>query len=492
VLQRAPQPPPLPPPPARLQNARHIEVQIFGDGKGNVVTFPERECSIQRRHQKVLEETPSPFVTHEMRAALQGAAASLGSAIAYRSAGTVEFIVDDDTGLFYFLEVNTRLQVEHGITELVSRVDLVTWQLQLQGASGAAVSGGALLPADLAGYPSPEPHGAAVEVRVCAEDPSHDYRPCTGVLGEVAWPPAPARVDTWVETGSEVPAYYDSLLAKVMVHADTRPAAIAAMGSALAATRLAGVTTNLGLLRAIAASPGYAAGATTTRFLDSLPYAPAAVEVLDPGLLTTVQDWPGRVALWAVGVPPSGPMDDLSHRLANAAVGNAEGAAALEVTLAGPSLRFLAPAVVAVCGAEAPVTLDGAPVAQWASFAVGAGQVVKVGATSGGSRAYLAVAGGLDVPDYLGSKATFPGGAMGGHQGRALRAGDMLPLADAGAVGGCAVGAAVPPSWRPAFAGGAVTWEVGVLPGPQSAPDYFTAEDVETFYATTFKVHHNS
>jgi urea carboxylase len=484
-----------------VERARHIEVQIFGDGAGGIAAFPERECSIQRRHQKVLEETPSPFVATRpaLRAALQGAAVRLGKVAAYRSAGTVEFILDDATGEFYFLEVNTRLQVEHGITEMVSGVDLVAWMLQLVGASAEkATAPGALLPADLAAYAPPEPDGAAIEARVCAEDPAHDYRPCTGVLGEVGWPAgAGVRVDTWVEAGSEVPPHYDSLLAKVMVHAADRAAATAAMQGALAGTRLGGLVTNLGLLRAVVAAPAFAAGATTTRFLEALDAPARFVEVVDAGLLTTVQDWPGRCARalgeerWSVGVPPSGPMDALAHRLANAAVGNADDDAALEITLAGPALRFLAPATVAVCGAEAAVTLDGAPAPAWCAFRVAAGQVVAVGDATRGARLYLAVAGGLDVPRYLGSRATFPGGALGGHQGRALRPGDMLPLGgDAADVP--PAGAEVPTAWRPPLAGGAARWEVGVLPGPQAAPDYFTEEDVATFFSTEFRVHHNS
>ena len=173
---------------------------------------------------------------------------------------------------------------------------------------------------------------------------------------------------------------------------------------------------------------------------------------------TTVQDWPGRVARWAVGIPPSGPMDDLSHRMANALLGNPEDAAALEVTLAGPSLKFHHAASVAVCGAEAAVTLDGAPAPLWAPFAVAAGQTLAVGATAGGARTYVAVSGGLDVPLYLGSRATFPGGALGGHQGRALRAGDLVPLMPAAPAP--APGAAVPPAWRPAFG----------APAPAAAP----------------------
>jgi urea carboxylase len=495
-----------------VEHARHIEVQIFGDGKGNIVTFPERECSIQRRHQKVLEETPSPFVTPELRTRLQSSAKALGGSIGYRSAGTVEYIVDDDTGEFYFLEVNTRLQVEHGITEMVSGVDLVCWMLQVQGAvPPPGVSADKILPSNLGAFPSPSPNGQAIEVRVCAEDPAHDYRPCTGTLGEVGWPgntaaavgsslTASPRVDTWVETGSVVPAFYDSLLAKVMVWGEDRTIAIANMAEALSSTRLGGVTTNLGLLKTIVAAPGYASGATTTKFLETLPFTPAAVEIIEPGLMTTVQDYPGRVAMWAVGVPPSGPMDALSHRLANALVGNDDNAAALEITLQGPTLKFLTPAIVAITGARTTVEIDGGKGAappQFKSFAVTAGQTVKVGAALNGARIYVAVGGGFDVPVYLNSRSTFPNGGMGGHQGRALRAGDLLPLGEATAE--VAVGTEVPPAWLPAFASDSNSsssssscWEIKVLPGPQAAPDYFTDKDVETFYTTQFKVHHNS
>lgn len=516
-----------------VQHARHIEIQVFGDGEGNIVTFVERECSIQRRHQKVLEETPSSFVITrpELRAALRAAAASLCSIVKYRSAGTVEYIVDDDTGEFYFLEVNTRLQVEHGITEMVGGVDLVAWQLQLQGAPAAGATGGALLPTDITSF-SPGINGHAIEVRICAEDPSHDYRPCTGVLGSVVWPKTGVRVDTWVETGSEIPAFYDSLIAKLMVHASDRSAAIAALSTALEETTLLGVTTNMELCKEIAASENMALGKTTTKFLETLPYVAHAFEVVEPGLLTTVQDYPGRVQLWSVGVPPSGPMDDLSHRLANALVGNIDDAAALEVTLQGPTLKFFAPAVVAVSGGTVSVTLDGVAVPQSKSFAVPAGGVVAVGATESGARAYIGISGGVNVPIYLGSKSTFPGGNLGGHQGRALRAGDMLPFEPTGTsfisvlnifyeiASTCvylillvyfqhteitsyllistadltklSIGTEIPPSWLPTFAGGAAEWEVGVLPGPQVAPDYFLPEDIETFYSTPYKVHHNS
>lgn len=217
-------------------------------------------------------------------------------------------------------------------------------------------------------------------------------------------------------------------------------------------------------LRAIVDDPRFAAGATTTTFLRDLIYTPSAVEVLQPGMMTTVQDYPGRIGHWAVGVPPSGPLDDASHRMANALVGNDDSAAALEIVLAGPVLKFLAARVVAVCGAPVQVTVDHQPVRQWTSVRVEANQVLRVGkVATTGSRVYIAVSqGGFDVSDYLGSKSTFLGGGFGGHQGRALRGGDLLALStDEQAESNETV--SVPADWCPVI--NTHCWHVSVLPG---------------------------
>ena len=179
-------------------------------------------------------------------------------------------------------------------------------------------------------------------------------------MGEVSWPPH-ARVDTWIATGTEVSAYYDSLLAKVMVFSpEGRSGSIPLMQAALSKTILKGVITNLSLNKGILASTEFEAGKTTTKFLEVCTFkSEPLVEVLDPGLMTTVQDYPGRKQMWNVGVPPSGPMDDYSHRLANALLGNPENAATLEVTLSGPTLKFSRTAQVAVCGMDVDVTVDG-------------------------------------------------------------------------------------------------------------------------------------
>lgn len=200
-----------------------------------------------------------------------------------------------------------------------------------------------------------------------------------------------------------------------------------------------------------------------------MAYCPLAIEVLQPGLMTTVQDYPGRAGYWSVGVPPSGPMDATSHRFANALVGNDESAAALEITMSGPTLKFFCPRAVAVCGAPVEVLLDDAPVPLFTSVMVAAGQTLRVGKINNvGSRAYIAVSnGGMDVSDYLGSKSTFVGGRFGGHQGRALRAGDMLQVYDIG--GGTPTRVvSVPKAWRPAMNEGH-HWDVHVLPGGLSS-----------------------
>lgn len=481
-----------------IEKAHHVEVQIFGDGNGNCIHLGERECSIQRRHQKVLEETPSPLLDEALRSALTSAAVALGRASAYRSAGTVEFLVDEATGKFYFLEVNTRLQVEHGITEMAhGNIDVVEAQLRLQ-LPGLAPEGGAeALLASLAAAPAV---GCSIEVRINGEDPAHDFMPCPGLLGEVSFPDGcmdNVRVDTWVETGTEVSPHYDSLLAKLMVWAPTREEAVAKMAEALAKTELKGVPNNVEFLRAVVADPRFKAGDTTTRFLEGFHFVPHVAQVITPGMQTSVQDWPGRARLWHVGVPPSGPMDALGHRLANALVGNDEAAAALEFSLQGPTLLFHCPALVALSGARFHATLDGEPVAWHSSFRVAAGQTLAVGQIQGsvGVRGYLAVRGGIDVPTYLGSRATFPGGKFGGYQGRYLRVGDSLPLAKAADVGAQPV--ALPEELIPAF--GAVhngdkssSWEVGVISGPHADPDFITSAFMETFHSSPYKVHYQS
>jgi urea carboxylase len=456
-----------------VERARHIEVQLFGDGAGNVVSLGERDCSAQRRNQKVIEETPAPGLSDDTRNALQQTAVHLAQAVNYRSAGTVEYVLDADTGTFYFLEVNTRLQVEHGVTEQVTGIDLVAWMVKL--ARG-----------DRFELTVPAPQGASIQVRLYAEDPARNFQPCAGSLTEVVFPDD-VRIETWVSTGSEVPAHYDPMLAKLIVTGHDRADAVAKLQAALAATRLGGIETNLRYLRRVVANAVFVQGRIVTRSLAELPYQPQALEVLEPGVQTTVQDHPGRVGYWAVGVPPSGPMDDLAMRLANRLVGNAPTAAALECTLSGPSLRFFDDTVIALCGAAMVASLDGVTLPLWQSHTVKAGSVLKLGAVQGaGARTYLALRGGLDVPLYLGSRSTFTLGQFGGHAGRTLRTGDMLHL---GVEVIAKPLAALPPEVVPAYQN---HWDIAVLYGPHGAPDFFTDADVQMFFGTDWLVHYNS
>jgi urea carboxylase len=208
------------------------------------------------------------------------------------------------------------------------------------------------------------------------------------------------------------------------------------------------------------------------------------VEVLEAGTQTTVQDYPGRLGLWHVGVPPSGPMDALAFRLANAIVGNDPTAPGLEFAVSGPSLRFEVDTVVAIGGAQMGATVDGAPVPLWTAVPVKAGAVLAIAAVQGiGARSYLAVRGGFDVPEYLGSRSTFILGKFGGHAGRVLRPGDVLHLGSA--IASDVRSLEAPPSYSN-------EWEIGVLYGPHGAPDFFTNDDIDTFFSSSWKVHYNS
>ncbi|WON73179.1 urea carboxylase [Nitrosospira sp. Is2] len=463
-----------------IANARHIEVQIFGDGKGEVIALGERDCSMQRRNQKVIEETSAPNLPSSVRKALLDAAVRLAKSVNYQSAGTVEFILDASTDEFYFLEVNTRLQVEHGVTEEVTGIDLVEWMV-LQAA-------GDLLPLESFKI---KPGGASIQARVYAENPAREFQPSCGVLTGAFFPkPSEARVETWVERGVEVSPFYDPMLAKIIVHAADREEAITRLHAALDATSLHGVETNLDYLKQILRSTAFQAGRHTTAFLNGFHYIAHTIDVLSPGVQTTVQDYPGRTGYWSVGVPPSGPMDGLAFRLANRLVDNDSGKAGLEITLAGPTLRFNCDSVIAICGAPIDVRLDGEPLVQWRAHEVKAGAVVQLGKlVNHGCRSYLAVHGGFEVPDYLGSKSTFTLGQFGGHAGRALLTGDVLHIVEARLLPDSPSRAALPDELVPDYRD---RWDIGVLYGPHGAPDFFTEEDIQTFFAVDWEVHYNS
>ncbi len=242
-----------------IHPSRHIEIQVLGDGKGKAVAFPERECSVQRRHQKIIEESPSPAVPPETRLALQEAALALVEAVSYLGAGTVEFLMDEQ-GAFYFLEVNTRLQVEHPVTEFVSGIDLVQAQIQLAG--GVALE-------DLVPQRIVPPLGHAFEARVCAEDPMEGFLPSGGLLSVCAEVDAPGvRIDSGVYPGMNIPVEYDSLLAKVITHAEDRDRALSRLDFALSRCAWLGLPSNVDFLLSLVRHPAFRSGDLRTDFLE--------------------------------------------------------------------------------------------------------------------------------------------------------------------------------------------------------------------------------
>ncbi|MEM9254808.1 MAG: urea carboxylase [Pseudomonadota bacterium] len=463
-----------------IGRARHIEVQVFGDGRGGALALGERDCSAQRRNQKVIEECPAPGLSEAERSELCATAERLLGSVQYRNAGTVEFIYDADDGAFYFLEVNTRLQVEHGVTEAVYGVDLVQWMLEQ--------AAGELAPL----YRLREglqPSGHAVQSRVYAEDPYLDFRPCSGLLVYVSFPTEQhLRVDHWIESGVEVSPLFDPMLAKVIVHGGSRAEALRALAKSLDATELYGIETNLDYLRHLLRDSVLMEGQMTTRYLDSFEYRPSRFDVISPGTQTTVQDYPGRAGYWHVGVPPSGPFDAYSFRLGNRLLNNDVQAAGLEITLKGPTLRFSTDTRIVLAGASLMASVEGEKVPMWQVHTVAAGDTLTCEQIDGcGMRSYLCVQGGIVCPQYLGSRATFTLGKFGGHAGRALRAGDVLHLS---AVQQEPPSLPTLPEALLPVIGDA--WELRVVYGPHGAPDFFTDRDIETFFESHWEVHYNS
>ncbi len=242
-----------------LPEAHHIEFQVFGDKQGNLVHLFERECSVQRRHQKIIEETPSPLLTPELRAKMGETAVNAAKAVGYFNAGTVEFIFDPIHLKYYFLEMNTRLQVEHPITELVAGVDLVQWQIR--------IAAGEKFPFTQGDF---HQHGHAIECRIYAEDPANGFLPSTGQLLQFIQPHGPGiRVDSGFAVGSDVTHFYDPLLAKLIVHAESRDAALERMKTALKDFVVHGVVTNIDFMRAVLETDDFKTGKVSTIWVES-------------------------------------------------------------------------------------------------------------------------------------------------------------------------------------------------------------------------------
>ncbi len=262
-----------------IEGAHHIEFQVFGDVHGNVVHLFERECSTQRRHQKIVEETPSPLLDRDLRERMGSAAVAAAQAVNYHNAGTIEFIVEQETRAFYFLEMNTRLQVEHPITEAVTGLDLVKLQIKVAmgeplpfgrgGHKGSPMGDKPAIEDKRIGLPLPVPRGHAIECRVYAEDPANNFLPAVGMVLKAEFPMMPGvRVDAGIESGDEVSIHYDPMIAKIIAHGQDRLGAIRRMDQALARTTILGVTTNIRFLRDLLAQPAFTRGEVTTDFIE--------------------------------------------------------------------------------------------------------------------------------------------------------------------------------------------------------------------------------
>ncbi|KAI1455092.1 AHS2-domain-containing protein [Annulohypoxylon moriforme] len=467
--------------------SHHIEVQVFGNGT-EVIHFGERECSIQRRRQKVIEECPSPYLVDkpDIRARLIASALTLAKSIKYQSAGTVEFLVDDETGDFFFLEMNTRLQVEHGVTELCYDFDLVALMLQQ---AEYQLAGNPGIPSDeLLEIQTKTPKGAAIEVRVCCENPADSFMPSSGHVQSIAWPDKLARIDTWIQQGSFVSPYFDSLLAKVIVHSPTREESIIAMQKALNAAEVGGLVTNLAFLGSIVHSNEFHGGKTLTTFLETqFTFQPSGMQVIKPGASTTVQQAQPRTRK-GYGIPISGPGDDLSSRIANLIVGNSENVECFEVIAQGPELFFESACVISVAGSPFTVEVGGKPREMWSRIIIKPKEVLKIG-TSGtpGGQCYIAIKGGFPgLPEWLGSKSTTPSLALGGLQGRQLRSGDFFELKHLEQ-------SDLPSSYQlpSSLIPPSDAKRIYVMHGPHDSDDFITAAGRQTIYSSDWTVDYN-
>ena len=457
-----------------IRKARHVEVQIFGNEYGEVATLGERDCSVQRRNQKVVEESPAPRLSDEVREKMYKAAKSLAKTSGYRSAGTVEFLYDESDEKFYFLEVNTRLQVEHGITEEVYGVDLVEWMVKEAAGELKGIK-------DFKAVPN----GHSIEVRVYAEDCINNFRPSSGKIDDVIFSDK-ARVETWIRKNIEVSSLYDPMLAKLIVHSDTRENAVKKMLDVLNESKVYGVTTNMQYLKSLISTKDYKDGKLFTKMLEGFLPEENALEVLDGGVQSTVQDAEGMMGYWTVGVPPCGAMDSYSFKIGNKLLGNDLNTAGIELTMRGGTYRFRTTTSFCITGADMSATLDGETVPMYTVINASPMQELKFKTCTKGMRTYLLIAGGIDVPKIMGSSSTFTDGKFGGHNGRALRTGDVLHLTE-----NCVTDKinSFNKEYVPHIEN---TWTIGVIPGPQPTYEYLKPEYLDTLTGSEYTVNFNS
>ncbi|THU91287.1 hypothetical protein K435DRAFT_674379 [Dendrothele bispora CBS 962.96] len=472
-------------------SSRHIEVQVFGNGQGRVIHLGERECSVQRRHQKVLEESPSPFcLAHPgLKGRICTAAVRLCESIKYGSAGTVEFIVDENSAEFFFLEMNTRIQVEHPVTEAIHPgLDLIKLMID----QGVAERNDGTLPNLRQESYSAHSSLHAIEVRVYSENPFENFKPSPGLLQfvdleceNVPW----LRVDGWVSTGTTITPFFDPLMCKLIVSGLSREEALERLEKVLGQAKIQGPPNNMEFLRTLLQDKIFRSGNANTKFLDSFKFVPRSFTVLSGGLESTVQDYPGR--LTGLGIPRSGPMDSLAFQVANKLVGNPQTTEAIELIVVPNvdfELVFHSTSVVAVTGKDVDLRVDDTPVEIWSRFIVPLGGKLFIRAPtshSSGLRNYLAIRGGFpNIPQYLGSKCTSMG--LGGYQGRSLLSGDEVALGFCQPVGAedretLKISRELVPVYPSECT-------VHVLDGPHDDEEYITSGGISEFYGTSWRV----
>jgi urea carboxylase len=446
-------------------NSQCLDVHFFGDGQGRAIALGETQW-LPWAGASALARTPVLGIAPETIAAAREAVVSLLKALEYRGVGSVSLLLDESAQAFAVKGLQPGISTLSALPEILSGIDLVEWSLLANAAT-----------------PLPTPglkHAFAALVTATPES-----APAGSIITGLSLPRADC-VEAGIDAGAEVSMDSEPHLLSFVVTGSTRGEAARKLAAALQYTDVSGIETNLDALRSACGSYGSNAQHSDVEGSKGSPASLRRLEVVRPGTFTIVVDYPGRLGYWPVGVPPSGPMDDLSHRYANRIVGNQRGAASLEMTLTGPTLRFDSDAVVAFVGASMPAFLDDIEVPANRPITIRAGQMLRFGTiTDTGSRTYLAIRGGFQVASYLNSQTTFTLGGFGGHNGRALRQGDLLRIGDS------VSGGAVEPN-ATHLVSLTNRWTIGVLYGPHAAPEFFTDRDIWTLFESEYEVHFNS
>lgn len=449
----------------------------MGGGLGVAIVLGERDCSLQRHNQKIIEETPAPNVSESTRQTIRTAAENLASHLEYKSAGTMKFIYDERADNFYFFKINARLQVEYSIAEMVTGLDLV--ELMILIAANKCV--------DLRNIER-NITGVSMKARLYAKNPLKDFRPSPNQLTYIEFPKW-TRVDIWIEKGTVISAEYDPTLAKIIVHGKNKDDALNKLLLALQETKVYDCITNLEYLKSIVSSQMFRGTKIFTNILNAYTNNSTTLEIITPGIHTSIQDYSGRYEYWRVGVPPSGPMDSYSFRLANRIVGNEDSAATIEITLIGPIIKFHFDTIIDITSSSVKCTINGhTPIKQFEPIQVHRGNTLSIGKLTSSCRAYLAIKGDFDIPNYLRSKSTFTLGQFGGFNGRVFKASDIIFIKESTFI---VNPISIPNPIIPQIPGNGL-WLIGTMCGPHESPDIFTEESIDAFFNEEWKAHYNS